>query len=239
VAGASAHSTDTAHNTPASAGSTARSAPRPSAAGGQVGPAGRVAGHLVGPRISSAKNRSAAPARRRCRAPMVGSSLLRVVRLPVAALPLRPGGPITRRLRETARGHQARRSGSCAYRKPQLRGPGLPRRAAKADRAGPGAHRFTANIAHERDCGLRRHLPNPCNRLSGPAEEYRWPGWPRSWLIPVLSKRWRPAARAPGLPPGPHGHNHRFPAPRPLGRVGPGAVHLRRQSQVAAFEKLP
>jgi hypothetical protein len=32
---------------------------------------------------------------------------------------------------------------------------------------------------------------------------------------------------------------HRFAAPRPLGRAGRGAVHLRRQSQVAAFEKLP
>lgn len=60
---------------------------------------------------------------------------------------------------------------SCACRKPQLRGPGLPRRAAEADRAGPGAHRFTANITHERDRGLRRRLPHPCNRLSGPAEE--------------------------------------------------------------------
>jgi hypothetical protein len=28
-----------------------------------------------------------------------------------------------------------------------------------------------ANIANERDRGLRRHLPHPCNWLSGPAEE--------------------------------------------------------------------
>jgi hypothetical protein len=32
--------------------------------------------------------------------PTVGSSLLRVTRLPAAALPLRPGGPITRRLQQ-------------------------------------------------------------------------------------------------------------------------------------------